>query len=241
MKRENEAIRLLKESKEHEQSATEKEANANTMLETSEQNKHKAESAKLDAENARKETEKLLLQNQNLVESFNSEYIEKSQKIESWNEAAEEIDNSDFWMKSAFTEYKANPSKENALQTLFKKVKNGVAAAIVKVKQTYDAKIKEMNERLFGHKRIYHTENKIVCEYSYGESDYADMLRDTPVSDIEAAISETRKKGKLTFAEAAATCEGLSFYERFFTKAKTLTHEREIELSKERKRLGITR
>ena len=94
---------------------------------------------------------------------------------------------------------------------------------------------------LMCHKKFFHKGNKIVCEYSYGESDYADMLRDTPVSDIEQAIADTRKKGKQTFSEAAALEEGFSFYERYFSKAKTLTEERQIELRKERERASISR
>ena len=102
-------------------------------------------------------------------------------------------------------------------------------------------KIKQLKEKLFGHKKIYCKGNKIICEYSYGESDYADMLRDTPVSDIEQAIADTRKKGKQTFSEAAALEDGFSFYERYFSKAKILTKEREIELRKERERASISR
>jgi hypothetical protein len=41
--------------------------------------------------------------------------------------------------------------------------------------------------------------------------------------------------------EAAEQEEGFSFYERYFSKAKTLTKEREIELRKERERASISR
>jgi hypothetical protein len=58
---------------------------------------------------------------------------------------------------------------------------------------------------------------------------------------IEQAIADTRKKGKQTFSEAAAQEEGFSFYERYFSKAKTLTKEREIELRKEQERASISR
>ena len=39
--------------------------------------------------------------------------------------------------------------------------------AISKVKESYDKKIKDLKERLFGHKKIFHKGNKIVCEYGY--------------------------------------------------------------------------
>ena len=67
------------------------------------------------------------------------------------------------------------------------------------------------------------------------------MLRDTPVSEIEKAISETKRKGKSTFAEAAALDKGFFFYERYFTKAKTQAQERQIELEREREREGYSR
>ena len=131
-----------------------------------------------------------------------------------------------------FTEYDNNRHKENAFSDFFCKLTNGVKTVIAKVKKSYDEKLKMLNDKLFGHKRFYEKNGRIFCEYSYGESDYADMLRDTPVSDIQKAIDETKQRDKNTFAEAASMDGGLAFYERYFEKAKALTHEREIELKR---------
>ncbi|MBP3709115.1 MAG: hypothetical protein J6I73_01715 [Treponema sp.] len=150
------------------------------------------------------------------------------------------IKDSDSWIHHAFVEYNNNRYKENALQSLFQKVKAGIVAAIAKVKQAYDKKLSELYKRLFGHKRCYHSGDNIVCKYSYGESDYADMLCDTPVSEIEKAIAETKRKWRCAFSEMVKD-EGLSFYERYFTKAKTLAQEWQIELNREREREGYSR
>ena len=219
---------------EKEKNAIEKEAFANQKL-------IEARNEKQLSENARIEAKELYEKNREQIEKFNFENQDKIKKIDEWEAAAKEINESEDWIKNEFNEYNKNRYTENAFQKFYQKIKTGVAAAISKVKESYDKKIKDLKERLFGHKKIFHKGNKIVCEYSYGESDYADMLRDTPVSDIEQAIADTRKKGKQTFAEAAAQEEGFSFYERYFSKAKTLTKEREIELRKERERAIISR
>ncbi|MBQ9238177.1 MAG: hypothetical protein IJ191_02525 [Treponema sp.] len=150
------------------------------------------------------------------------------------------IKDSDSWIHHAFVEYNNNRHKESALQSLFQKIKARIATAIAKVKQSYDKKLSELHKRLFGHKRFYYSSGTIVCEYSYGESDYTDMLRDTPVSEIEKAIAETKRKWRCAFSEMVKD-EGLSFYERYFTKAKTLAQERQIELNREREREGYSR
>ena len=214
--------------------AIEKEALANKKL-------IEARNEKQLSKNARIEAKELYEKNREQIEKFNFENQDKIKKIDEWEAAAKEINESEDWIKNEFNEYNRNRYTENAFQKFYQKIKIGVAAAISKVKESYDEKIRNLKERLFGHKKIFHKGNKIACEYSYGESDYADMLRDTPVSDIEQAISDTRKKGKQTFSEAAALEEGFSFYERYFSKAKTLAKEREIELSKERERASISR
>ena len=219
---------------EKEKNAIEKEALANKKL-------VEARNEKQLSENARIEAKELYEKNREQIEKFNFENQDKIKKIDEWEAAAKEINESEDWIKKDFEQYNKNRYAENAFQKFYQKIKTGVAATISKVKESYDKKIRNLKERLFGHKKIFHKGNKIVCEYSYGESDYADMLRDTPVSDIENAITETRRKGKQTFGEVAALEEGFSFYERYFSKAKTLTKEREIELRKERERASISR
>ena len=214
-------------------SATQKEHLAKAELENAEKSRNESVSA-------RNETLKIYEENQSQIAQFNAENRSKIAEIAKWKEAAEQINDSDSWINHAFAEYKKNRYKENSLQNLFQKVKAGVVAAIAKVKQAYDRKLSELYKSLFGYRRFYYSDDNIVCEYSYGESDYADMLRDTPVSEIEKAISETKKKGKRTFADMAKD-EGFSFYERYFTKAKTLAQERQIELEREREREGYSR
>ncbi len=209
---------------------------AKNLLEKSEQNKKETEISKNETIGERQQIEFLLNQNQQQIDKFNLENKEKIQEIENWKEAAQEIKNTDNWLGPIFDEYKTNHHKENALQTFFTKIKNGIKAVITKVKQSYDKKLEELNKQLFGYKKIYTSENKNICEYSYGAIDYTDMLNYTPVSEIEKAIAETRKKGKTTFAEAAETeKQPLQFYERYFTKAKTLARERNLEIEKQRK------
>ncbi|MBQ8013870.1 MAG: hypothetical protein IJ257_05700 [Treponema sp.] len=232
--RETEIQEREKITTEKSDSAVQKELLAKAELE-------EAQNARNESISANNEMQKIYEENQNQITQFNAENRSKIEEIAKWKEAAEQIKDSDSWINSAFIDYKNNLHKENALQTLFQKVKAGVAVAIAKVKQAYDKKLSELHKRLFGHKRFYHSGDTIVCEYSYGESDYADMLRDTPVSEIEKAISETKRKGKSTFAEAAALDKGFFFYERYFTKAKTLAQERQIELEREREREGYSR
>lgn len=219
---------------EKEKNAIQKERIANEKL-------VEAKNQNQQSEKAKNEVQELYEKNREQIEKFNSENQVKITKIDEWEEAAKEIDISGDWIKSEFEDYNKNRYADNAFQKFYQKIKTGFTAAITKVKKSYDEKIKQLKEKLFGHKKMFCKGNKIICEYSYGESDYADMLRDTPVSDIEKAIEDTRKKGKRTFAEAAALEEGFSFYERYFSKAKTLTKEREIELRKERERASISR
>ena len=224
--REDKLIRISEETKRRERIATGKEQLVKSELEQSEKNRKQAMTE-------RKFAEQLLEQNQNLVDSYNSENREKLIEIKNWTEAAAEITDTTSWLKPLFIDYQKNRIRENAISTLFSKVANGVKAVIAKVKQTYDKKLDALNKKLFGYKRIYSKGDSVICEYNYGEADYADMLRDTPVSEIEKAIAETRRKGKRTFAEAAAQEKGFAFYERYFEKAKTLTRERKIALERE--------
>lgn len=209
---------------------------AKKLLEKSEQDKKETENSKNEISKERQQIEFLLNQNQQTIDKFNSENREKIQEIKNWKEATQEIKNTDNWLEPIFDEYKTNLHKENALQSFFTKIKNGIKAVIAKVKQSYDKKLEELNKQLFGYKKIYTSEDKSICEYNYGANDYTEMLVYTPVSEIEKAIAETRKKGKTTFAEAAETEKHpLQFYERYFTKAKTLLRERTIEIEKTRK------
>ena len=232
---------LEKDLSEREKVIFEKEKNAIQKERIANEKLVEAKNQNQQSEKAKNEVRELYEKNSEQIEKFNSENQVKITKIDEWEEAAKEIDTSGDWIKSEFEDYNKNRNADNAFQKFYQKIKTGVTAAITKVKKSYDEKIKQLKEKLFGHKKIYCKGNKIICEYSYGESDYADMLRDTPVSDIEKAIEETRKKGKRTFAEAASQEEGFSFYERYFLKAKTLTEERQIELKKERERASISR
>ena len=216
------------------ESANKKETHAVETL-------NQAQKEKSDAVNAQNQMQQLLDENQKQIDIFNLENRSKITEIENWKEASEQIKDSDSWIKTSFEEYNSNRHKPNAIVELYNKVKKGITAVITKVKQAYDKKLDELNERLFGHKRFYSEGRNIVCEYNYGESDFADMLRDTPVDNIQKAIDETKKLGKKTFSEVANTKENkFEFYERYFDKAKTLTRERMLELERRRER-AITR
>ena len=216
------------------EAANEKETHAVETL-------NQAQKEKSDAVNAQNQIQQLLDENQKQIDIFNLENRSKITEIENWKEASEQIKDTDSWIKSSFEEYNSNRHKPNAIVELYNKVKKGITAVITKVKQAYDKKLDELNERLFGHKRFYSEGSNIVCEYNYGESDFADMLRDTPVDNIQKAIDETKKLGKHTFAEAANTKENkFEFYEHYFDKAKTLKRERILELERRRER-AITR
>lgn len=203
-----------------------------------------AEKIKQENKTQNQNIQNLLEENRNLIDEFNFGSHEKMQKIDGWEEAAKEITDSENWIKPCFEEYQNDrkTSKPNSLQNLFHKIKKGVTGVIAKVKKSYDEKLDKMNKTLFGFRRIITKFNKVknndevLCEYLYGEKDFADMLRDTPVSEIEKAIAETRQKGKATFAQAAETEKGYDFYDRYFTKAKELTCEREIAIERERNR-----
>ncbi len=214
-------------------SAKEKESNAAEALALAQEDKNNA----VSSQNA---IQKIFEENQKQIDIFNLENRPKMIEIENWKEASQQIKDSDTWLKDSFDEYNSNRYKTNALVDLYNKVKKGITAVIAKVKQAYDKKLNELNERLFGHKRFYSSGNKIICEYNYGESDFADMLRDTPVDNIQKAINETKKLGKNTFAEAANINENqFEFYERHFDKAKALTRERNLELEHKRERAWI--
>ena len=223
--------------KNREQLANEKYESANEKETHAIETLTQAQKEKNDAVIAQNQMQQIFDKNQKQIDIFNSENRFKIIEIENWKEASEQIKDSDSWLKTSFEEYNSNRHKSNALIDLYNKVKKGISAVITKVKQAYDKKMKELNERLFGHKRFYPSGNKIICEYNYGESDFADMLRDTPIDNIQKAIDETKKLGKQTFAEAANTKENkFEFYERYFDKAKTLTRERMLELERRRER-----
>lgn len=174
-------------------------------------------------------------ENQKQIDIFNAENRSKIIEIDNWKEASEQIKDTESWITNVFKEFHANRHRTNAVEDLYNKIKTGISAVIVKVKEAYDKKINELNEKLFGHKRIFTAKDQIICEYNFGEKDYADMLRDTPVDDIQKAIDETKKRGRNTFAEAAKDEKNeLDFYERHFEKAKTLRRERLLELERER-------
>lgn len=235
--RENQVQKDIKTAEDKLNEATKKESLAKSE-------RDEAEKIKQENETVSQNNQKLLEENQNMIDEFNSESQEKIQKIDGWEEAAKEINDSESWIKPCFEQYQNDrkTSKPNALQNLFQKIKKGVTGVIAKVKKSYDKKLDQMNKTLFGFRRIITKFNKaknndeVLCEYLYGEKDFADMLRDTPVSEIEKAIAETRQKGKATFAQAAETEKGYDFYDRYFTKAKALTREREIAIEREKNR-----
>ncbi|MBR4322798.1 hypothetical protein [Treponema sp.] len=246
IEKERELARTEAKVTERENAVSQKESSLNTReIEIQEREKTAAEKEKssvqkellarkklVDAEKAKKETQKLFEENQNQINLFNAENISKIIEIENWKEAAGQIKDSDSWINPAFTEYKNNRFKENALQTLFQKVKTGVTAAITKVKQAYDAKLKELNELLFGKEKFsVRRDDKVEVVYSYGAEHYREMLFETPVDNISKAISECKQNGKNTFAEMCS--EGnLEFIEKHFDKAKELTKERNIRLER---------
>lgn len=200
--------------------------------------KKEYEESKRNKENAiwaKDQAERMYTRNQELLDSYHAENRAREKEIANWNAAAKEIHDGEKWLNIAFTDYYKNKHKDDALRALYKKVIDGMKSIVVKVKQTYDNAIEDLTKKLFGYTKFYKKNGKLICEYSYGESDYADMLRDTPIADIQKAIDETKSRGKNTFAEAAQETGGFAFYERNFEKAKILTRERKLEIARQKK------
>lgn len=216
--KENDLNDLSDSISEREKLAAEKEASAIKKLED-------AENEKLAAASERQATEDFVKKNN-----------EKILDIQNWGTELKVSNNAETWIKSEALEYKKNRFNENALSKFVDRVISGVKSVVANLKQTYETKVNELSEKLFGHKKFYSKGNKLICEYSYGEHDYADMLRDTPVTDIQKAVDEAKRLGTNTFAEAALAIGGLAFYERNFEKAKTLTRERNLEMERMRSR-----
>ncbi len=138
------------------------------------------------------------------------------------------------WAQNEFERFQKEPNK-SSFEKLKTTIINGISGFITNIKKSYETIISGLKEKLYGKKHFYEKNNIYYCDYSYGAEDYKEMLIDTPIDDILNAINETKKKGKRTFAEVANN-EGLQFYERYFTKAKLLSHERQIELAKKQNR-----
>lgn len=170
------------------------------------------------------------------MEYFVKKNNEKILDIQNWGTELKVTNNAEAWIKSEALEYKKNRFKENALSKFVDKIIGGVKSVVANLKQTYESKVNELSEKLFGRKKFYTKDDKIICEYSYGEHDYAEMLRDTPVADIQKAVDEAKRLGTNTFAEAAQAIGGAAFYERNFKKAKALTRERNLEMERMRSR-----
>ena len=226
-----------KEIQKREKLASEKFENAKSMETKASKELAQVQKDKTEIYNTQIELQKTFDENQKLIDLYNVENHSKIIEIENWKEASVNIKDTESWLKPTFEDFKINHHKTNAISELYKKIKKGIIGVIAKVKEAYDAKLNSMNEKLFGHKHIYQSGDKFICEYNYGESDYADMLRDTPIENIQKAIDETRKRGCKTFAEAAKKEKHeAQFYERFFDKAKALTRERLLELERFRNR-----
>ena len=180
------------------------------------------------AEKYYKEKQDIFNKNQKVINDFNQDYESKMAEINEWLIIEAEIQNiePEKWIEQQFNDAK----KTNIpLNQFFKKVGDGIKGFIANVKKTYD-------KLLYGHKRYYeNTKGESVCEYSFGTQDFTDMLLDTPVSDIENAISECKQNGKTTFNEMLNSDKGnLGFFERHFKKAKEI--KREIDITLERTR-----
>lgn len=165
--------------------------------------------------------------NQKTMKDFNDTYNSKLSKIAEWENASKiiEDENTDDWVDKQFNEVF---DKKINTKTLISRIKEGVKGFITKVKKSYD-------KELHGHKRFFeNNRGESVCEYSFGASDYQEMLLNTPIEDVQKAIDECRKTNKKTFGENLNEQSGLSFFERHFRKAKEI--KREIERSLERTR-----
>lgn len=222
-----------KEIQKREELASEKIETAKAMETKASNDLVQVQKDKTEIYNTQIELKKIFDENQKQIDLHNVENRSRSIEIENWKEASENIKDTESWLKTTFEDFKINHHKPNAISELYQKVKKGIIGVIAKVKEAYDAKLNSLNERLFGHKRIYKSGDNFICEFTFGESDYADMLRDTPIENIQKAIDETRIRGCKTFAEAAKKEKNeLQFYEHFFDKAKTLTRERLLELER---------
>ena len=184
---------------------------------------------KIQTESNLKNIQEVYSQNEKMILNFNVESKTKIEKINSWEEAYEEINNTDSWVTNEFKNYSKNKFKENALSKFCEKIKNGFKNVIIKMKNIYEEKISNLQERLFGKKRFYEKGDKVFVEYFYGAEDYSKMLLDTPLNQIEQAIKECKQNKKNTFGEMNNSCDK-NFLEKYFDRAKELSEERQREL-----------
>lgn len=171
--------------------------------------------------------------NQKIINDFNQDYESKMAEINDWSIIGSTIQNIE---PEKWIEEQLNNAKNNKLpiKTFFKNVGDGIKGFIANVKNTYET-------LLHGHKRYYeNAKGENVCEYSFGTQDFTEMLLDTPITDIEKAITECKQNGKTTIKEMfedKSEKGGYGFLERHFKKAKEI--KREIELTLERTRTRV--
>ena len=70
-----------------------------------------------------KNIQELYLQNEKMILNFNVESKTKIEKINSWEGAYEEIENTDSWVTNEFKIYSENKHKENAFSKFCEKIK----------------------------------------------------------------------------------------------------------------------
>lgn len=171
----------------------------------------------------------LYLKNEQICIKTNSDNFEAIKKIESWNEAANEIETSNQWVLREFVDYQNKKDKPNAIKDLYERIVKGVKSVVIKVKQAYDSKIKRFNDYFYGTREFFNKSDGVVCEYSYGLLDYSRMLKESSITEFENAIEECKKRGKSSFGEMEDE-SGLAFYERHFTRAKEVRKEIDYEI-----------
>lgn len=179
------------------------------------------------------------MQNEKMILNFNVESKTKIEKINSWERAYEEIENTDSWVTNEFKLYSENKHKENAFSKFCEKIKNGFKNIIIKMKNFYEKKISNLQDCLFGTKRFFKKGDNAFVEYTYGSEDYKKMLLETPINKIEQAINVCKQNKKNTFGDLI---NNEDFFIKHFDRARELSEERkkELEIYKQRTR-GYTR
>ena len=176
-----------------------------------------------------KQQQKIFDDNQKIINDFNQDYESKVAEINDWSIIANSIQNiePEKWIEEQLTD---DTNNKLSKKSFIKNVGDGIKGFIANVKKTYDT-------LLHGHKRYYeNAKGENVCEYSFGTQDFTEMLLDTPITDIENAITECKQNGKTTFKdmlEDKSEKGGYGFFERHFKKAKEI--KREIERTLELK------
>jgi len=209
-----------------------KDKYVNEKLQQSIENKNQTESNL-------KNIQELYLQNEKMILNFNVESKTKIEKINSWERAYEEIENTDSWVTNEFKLYSENKHKENAFSKFCEKIKNGFRNIIIKMKNFYEEKISNLQDCLFGTKRFFKKGNNAFVEYTYGSEDYKKMLLETPINKIEQAINVCKQNKKNTFGDLI---NNEDFFIKHFDRARELSEERKKELEIYKKRTqGLSR